>query len=147
MPQPDHFVIVGGGLAGAKTAEALREQGYAGALTLVGTERHVPYERPPLSKDYLAGKSERSDFEVHGADWYAEHDIALLLGTTATTVDPTAHAITLSDGSTLTYTKLALATGSEPQVLPVPGLEASGVHYLRTVEDSDAIRAELSPNA
>jgi 3-phenylpropionate/trans-cinnamate dioxygenase ferredoxin reductase component len=147
MPQTDHFVIVGAGLAGAKTAEALRDQGYDGELTLVGTERHLPYERPPLSKDYLAGKAERSDFEVHDAGWYDEHKIALLLTTTATKVDPAAHTVGLSDGSTLTYTKLALATGSEPRVPPVPGLEASGVHYLRTVEDSDAIRAELSPHA
>jgi NADPH-dependent 2,4-dienoyl-CoA reductase/sulfur reductase-like enzyme len=147
MPQTDHFVIVGGGLAGAKTAEALREQGYDGELTIVGAERHLPYERPPLSKDYLAGKAERSDFEVHDADWYDEHKIALRLMTTATTLDPATHTVTLSDGSTLTYTKLALATGSDPRVLPLPGLEASGVHYLRTVEDSDAIRAELSPHA
>jgi NADPH-dependent 2,4-dienoyl-CoA reductase/sulfur reductase-like enzyme len=147
MPQSDHFVIVGGGLAGAKTAEALREQGYDGELTIVGSERHLPYERPPLSKDYLAGRAERSDFEVHDADWYAENKISLNLTTTATAIDPAAHTVELSDGSTLTYTKLALATGSEPRVLPVPGLEASGVHYLRTVEDSDAIRAELSPHA
>jgi 3-phenylpropionate/trans-cinnamate dioxygenase ferredoxin reductase component len=147
MPQTDHFVVVGGGLAGAKTAEALREQGYDGELTIVGTERHLPYERPPLSKDYLAGKAERSDFEVHDADWYREHKVALRLATTATSLDPRAHTVTLSDGATLTYTKLALATGSEPRALPVPGLEASGVHYLRTVEDSDAIRAELSPHA
>jgi NADPH-dependent 2,4-dienoyl-CoA reductase/sulfur reductase-like enzyme len=147
MPQTDRFVIVGGGLAGAKTAEALREQGFDGELTLVSAERHLPYERPPLSKDYLAGKAERSDFEVHDADWYPEHKITLLLGTTATTLDTAAHTVALSDGSTLSFTKLALATGSEPRVLPVPGLDASGVHYLRTVEDSDAIRAELSPDA
>ena len=147
MPQTDQFVIVGGGLAGAKTAEALREQGFDGELTVVSAERHLPYERPPLSKDYLAGKAERSDFEVHDADWYPEHNIALLLGTTATTLDPAAHTVALSDGSTLSFTKLALATGSEPRVLPLPGLDASGVHYLRTVEDSDAIRAELSPEA
>jgi 3-phenylpropionate/trans-cinnamate dioxygenase ferredoxin reductase component len=147
MPQSDHFVIVGGGLAGAKTAEALREQGYDGELTIIGSERHLPYERPPLSKDYLAGRAERSDFEVHDADWYAENKISLQLTTTVTAIDPAAHTVELSDGSTLTYTKLALATGSEPRVLPVPGLDASGVHYLRTVEDSDAIRAELSPHA
>src|SRR4029078_12832754 len=102
---------------------------------------------PPLSKEYLAGKAERSDFEVHDADWYDEHNIVLRLMTTATNLERATHTVTLSDGSTLTYTKLALATGSDPRVLPVPGLEASGVHYLRTVEDSDAIRAELSPNA
>jgi NADPH-dependent 2,4-dienoyl-CoA reductase/sulfur reductase-like enzyme len=147
MPQADHFVIVGGGLAGAKVAEALREQGFDGDLTIVGAERRLPYERPPLSKDYLAGKAERSDFEVHDTDWYDEHKIALRLGVTATAVDAAAHTVELNDGSALTYTKLALATGSEPRVLPVPGLDASGVHYLRTVEDSDAIRAELSPQA
>jgi 3-phenylpropionate/trans-cinnamate dioxygenase ferredoxin reductase component len=147
MPQPDHFVIVGGGLAGAKTAEALREQGYDGELTLVGSERHLPYERPPLSKEYLAGKAERSDFEVHDAGWYDKNDVTLQLTKTAISVDPAAHTVELSDGSSLSYTKLALATGSEPRVLPVPGQEASGVHYLRNVEDSDAIRAELSPHA
>src|SRR4051794_383119 len=148
MPQqPDQFVIVGGGLAGAKLAEALREQGFEGALTLVGAEHHLPYERPPLSKDYLAGQVERSDFQVHGADWYDENNVALRLDTIATEIDPTAHTVTLADGSSLAYAKLALATGSEPRVLPVPGFDASGVHQLRTVEDSDAIRAELSPDA
>jgi NADPH-dependent 2,4-dienoyl-CoA reductase/sulfur reductase-like enzyme len=147
MAHPDHVVVIGGGLAGAKTAEALREQGYTGPLTIVGAERHLPYERPPLSKDYLAGKSQRADFEVHDAGWYETHEVTLRLTTTATRIDPGTHTVELSDGSSLEYSKLALATGSEPRVLPVPGIEASGVHYLRTVEDSDAIRAELSPDA
>jgi 3-phenylpropionate/trans-cinnamate dioxygenase ferredoxin reductase subunit len=147
MPREDHFVIVGAGLAGAKTAEALRDLGYEGALTLIGTERHLPYERPPLSKDYLAGKADRKDFEVHDAAWYEDHDVALLLTTTAVAVDRGEHAVRMSDGSALAYTKLALATGSEPRIPPIPGLEASGVHVLRTVEDSDSIRAEMSPSA
>ncbi|HWC79051.1 MAG TPA: FAD-dependent oxidoreductase [Pseudonocardiaceae bacterium] len=139
----ESFVIIGAGLAGAKAAEALREQGFTGPLTLVGEERHLPYERPPLSKEYLAGKAERDSFVVHPQEWYAEQNIDLRLGVTASALDPAAHQVTLSDGSTLEYAKLLLATGSAPRTLPVPGAGADGVHYLRRVEDADRIKEML----
>jgi 3-phenylpropionate/trans-cinnamate dioxygenase ferredoxin reductase subunit len=137
----DTFVIAGGGLAGAKAAEALREQGFDGTLVLVGAESHLPYERPPLSKDYLAGKAERTSFEVHDRAWYDSNHVDLRLGTEVTAIDRAAHRVTLSDGSGLDYTKLLLATGASPRTVNIPGADAEGVHYLRTVEDSEAIRA------
>jgi 3-phenylpropionate/trans-cinnamate dioxygenase ferredoxin reductase subunit len=139
----DTFVIAGAGLAGAKAAEALREQGFDGRVVLVGAEVHLPYERPPLSKDYLAGNAERTSFEVHDADWYTEHDIELRLGWEVLGIDPAAHAVALAGGSELTYTKLLLATGSSPRRLPIDGAEAADVHYLRYVGDSEEIRELL----
>lgn len=137
------FVIVGAGLAGAKAAEALRAQGYTGELVLLGSEPHLPYERPPLSKGYLAGKSDKDGMAVHPADWYPEHNVDLRRDTTATALDPGAHTVTLSDGSTLGYAKLLLATGSRPRQLPLPGVDAEGVLTLRNVEDSDQIRQTI----
>ena len=138
------FVIVGGGLAGAKAAEALRDQGYDGRLTLVGDEEHLPYERPPLSKGYLAGSDARESFDVHDADWYAEHKVTLVLGKAATTLDAVAHQVGLVDGTTIGYDKLLLATGSRARQLPLPGAGAVGVFTLRTVEDSDRISAAIT---
>ena len=138
---PDSVVIIGGGLAGAKAAEALREQGYRGAVTLISNEVEPPYERPPLSKSYLAGESPFEDALVHPQPWYAEHDVNLLLNTNATAIDPLPHAVTLDDGSTLHYGKLLLATGSVPRRLRVPGADADGVLYLRSHADSDAIKS------
>ncbi|HKN99297.1 MAG TPA: FAD-dependent oxidoreductase [Pseudonocardiaceae bacterium] len=136
----DTFVIVGGGLAGAKAAEALRDQGFDGRVVLVGAEIHLPYERPPLSKDYLAGRAERTSFDVHDENWYTEHDVELKLGVEATAINTAGHEVELSDGSQLSYTKLLLATGSSPRRLPIPGAEVDSVHYLRTVGDSERIK-------
>jgi 3-phenylpropionate/trans-cinnamate dioxygenase ferredoxin reductase subunit len=136
------FVIVGGGLAGAKAAEALREQGFDGRVVLVGAEEHLPYERPPLSKDYLAGKAELDSIFVHTAGWYEEHRIELRLGTEVISIDRPAHQVELADGSRLDYTKLLLATGSSPRTLSVVGADAA--HYLRTVDDSTEIRQLIS---
>lgn len=138
----DNFVIVGAGLAGAKGAEALRDQGFDGQIVLVGTERHLPYERPPLSKDYLAGRATQDSFTVHPASWYSEQGVDLRLNTSVTAIDRSAHQVTLSDGSTLDYAKLLLATGSSPRTLSIGGAEAA--HYLRTVEDADRIRPLLA---
>jgi 3-phenylpropionate/trans-cinnamate dioxygenase ferredoxin reductase component len=137
------FVIVGGGLAGAKAAEALRDQGYDGALTLVAAENHLPYERPPLSKGYLAGSAPREEMDVHDADWYADHHVDLLLGTVAAHLDPARHTVTLADGRQLRYDKLLLAPGSRARRLSIPGADASGVVTLRNVEDSDRIAAAI----
>jgi len=135
------FVIVGASLAGAKAAEALREEGFDGPLVLIGEESERPYERPPLSKDYLLGKAERETIYVHPRSWYAEHDVDLRLGARVTGVDPAAHEVALADGSQAGYAKLLLATGSSPRRLPVPGADTDSVLYLRRVSDSDQIRA------
>jgi len=132
-------VIVGGGLAGAKAAEALRGQGYDGELVLIADEPHRPYERPPLSKGYLAGKATRDEVFVHPEDWYREHDVDLRLGSAVLTVDRAERCVQLADGERVRYDKLLLATGSSPRTLPVPG--ADSALYLRRIEDSEAISA------
>src|SRR5690349_3314137 len=138
------YVIAGAGLAGAKAAETLREEGFGGPVVLIGEETERPYERPPLSKDYLLGKAERESVYVHPAGWYAEHDVELRLGTTVTGVEPAAHEVTLADGSRIGYAKLLLTTGSTPRRLTVPGADAGGVLYLRRVGDSDQIKAAFA---
>jgi 3-phenylpropionate/trans-cinnamate dioxygenase ferredoxin reductase subunit len=138
---PDRIVIVGGGLAGAKAAEALRDKRFGGELTLFGDETHLPYERPPLSKSYLMSQTPFDDAVVHSADWYAEQEVDLRLGTHVTAVDTAAHEVLLADGTRLGFDRLLLATGAVPRHLSVTGADAAGVHYLRRREDSDAIRA------
>jgi 3-phenylpropionate/trans-cinnamate dioxygenase ferredoxin reductase subunit len=143
MSTPRHVVIVGGGLAGAKTAEALRAQEFEGDVTLLAAEPHLPYERPPLSKGYLIGKASFDEAVVHPEDWYRDHRIDLRRGTRAATIDAIGHRVGLADGAAIGYDKLVLATGARPRRLSLPGADAAGVHYLRTREDSDAIRACL----
>ncbi|MGW6505168.1 NAD(P)/FAD-dependent oxidoreductase [Nonomuraea angiospora] len=144
MPAPATFVIAGGGLAAAKAAEALREEGFDGAIVLVGREPHLPYERPPLSKAYLQSGGEREKIFVHDAGWYRDHAVDLRTGVTVTDIDRAAHQVTLSDGERLRYDKLLLATGARPRRLTVPGHDRDNVLYLRTVDDSDRLRATLS---
>lgn len=141
------YVIIGAGLAGAKAAEALRDRNFSGQIILFGTEDHLPYERPPLSKDYLAGKKEPDEFTVQPASWYREHDIDLRLNTTVKTIDRAAHAVGYQDGKHEHYDKLLLATGSASRRPPLPGSDSDGVHYLRTVEDAAALRALLRGGA
>jgi transketolase C-terminal domain/subunit/NADH dehydrogenase FAD-containing subunit len=140
MPASDTFVIVGGGLAGAKAAEALRAQGFDDRIVLAAEEDTRPYERPPLSKEYLQGKAERDTIFVHAPDWYDANGIELLPGTAVTAIDRGRREVTLSGGGHLAYGKLLLATGSVPRRLPLPGADADGVLYLRRVADSDRIR-------
>jgi 3-phenylpropionate/trans-cinnamate dioxygenase ferredoxin reductase component len=145
MTAQDPFVIVGGGLAGAKAAETLRAEGHTGPVVLLGAEPERPYERPPLSKGYLAGSAPREKAFVHDAGWYAEHDVELRTGVRATRLDPSAHRVELDTGEGLTYARLLLATGAAPRRLDVPGADLEGVHYLRTLADADALLAALSP--
>ncbi|MDQ1021181.1 NAD(P)/FAD-dependent oxidoreductase [Streptomyces afghaniensis] len=140
MSANDACVIVGASLAGAKAAQALREEGFDGPLVLIGDESERPYERPPLSKGYLMDKDAREQIYVHPPQWYAEHDVDLRLGTAVTAVDPAAREVTLADGSRVGYGKLLLTTGSSPRRLPVPGADLEGVLYLRRVQDSDRIK-------
>jgi 3-phenylpropionate/trans-cinnamate dioxygenase ferredoxin reductase subunit len=137
------FIIVGAGLAGAKAAETLREEGFAGRLVLVGAENARPYERPPLSKEYLRGEVGRETVYVHGEGFYAEHEIDLRLGRTASSLDTSSGELELDNGERLPYDRLLLATGAEPRRLSVPGAELDGVLYLRTVQDSDALRERM----
>ncbi len=137
------FIILGASLAGAKAAEELREQGFDGKLVLVGSELERPYERPPLTKDYLRGESEREKAYVHPERFYDEHDIELLSGVTATSIDPAASTVALHDGRELHYDRLLLTTGAQPREITVPGADLDGVHYLRTLDDCDTLKARL----
>jgi 3-phenylpropionate/trans-cinnamate dioxygenase ferredoxin reductase component len=143
MTSDSSYVIVGASLGGAKAAEALRGAGVPGPVVLIGAEQELPYERPPLSKAYLQGKAERDSIYVHPREWYAENGIDLRLGVPATAVDRAAHEVMLADGGRQGYAKLLLTTGSSPRPLTVPGADLAGVHYLRTVGDSDRIRAVI----
>jgi 3-phenylpropionate/trans-cinnamate dioxygenase ferredoxin reductase subunit len=143
----DTHVIAGAGLAGAKAAEALRAEGFEGRIVLVGDEPEPPYERPPLSKDYLRGESPREQARVHPEGFYRDHDVELMLGTAVTAIDPAGRAVTLATGETLAYDRLLLATGSEPRRLSVAGAELAGVHHLRDLADADRIAAALQPGA
>jgi 3-phenylpropionate/trans-cinnamate dioxygenase ferredoxin reductase subunit len=136
------FIIVGGGLAGAKAAQTLREEGFRGRIHLVGAEVERPYERPPLSKAYLAGTAERDSAFVHDQAWYGEHEVDLRLGSPAVDLDPGAHELTLGSGGSLRYDKLLLTTGSSARRLP--GTDLVGLHYLRNVEDADRLRTALT---
>ena len=136
-------VIVGAGLAGAKAAEALREQGFDGRLVLVGEEAEQPYERPPLSKEYLRGESERDAAHVHPASFYADNSIELLTGTRVERIDTGNHSVTLAGGEQIAYERLLLTTGARPRRLPLPGADLDGVHYLRELRDADALAARL----
>ena len=136
-------VIIGASLAGAKAAETLREEGFDGRIVLVGAEEERPYERPPLSKDYLRGEAGRDKVYVHDDGFYAEHDIELRLGRTAVSLDTASRGLTFDDGEPLHYDRLLLATGAEPRRLEIPGADLEGVFYLRSVQDSDALRARL----
>lgn len=139
MTSEQRFVIVGGGLAAAKLAEALRDNDFAGTVTLISAEDYLPYERPPLSKEHLTGQKSLEEFTVDPGQWYRDHHIDVRLGTEVGAIDPSARTVTLPDGSTLGYDKLALATGSTPRRLPIPGMDARGVHTLRTIGDSDTL--------
>ena len=136
-------VIVGASLAGAKAAETLREEGFDGRVVMIGSEAARPYERPPLSKDYLRGEAGRDKLYVHPAGFYEDQDIELLLGRVAVSLDPGRGEVGLDDGTRVPYERLLLATGAEPRRLQIPGAELAGVHYLRRVGDSDALRARL----
>ena len=144
MPVADTFVIVGASLAGAKAAETLRSEGFDGRVVLVGDEPVRPYERPPLSKDYLRGEADFDSAAVHPADFYDAHNIELRTSTTVTAVDPTTSEVELAPGGRLSYHRLLLSNGAEPRRLSVPGSTLSGVLYLRTVADSDALRQAIT---
>jgi 3-phenylpropionate/trans-cinnamate dioxygenase ferredoxin reductase subunit len=142
-----NVVVVGAALAGARAVTALREEGHYGPITLVGAEPHLPYERPPLSKGYLMGKDPLESAFVHPEDWYAENDVTLRLSTRAAAIDRDAARVRLADGEELPYDRLLLATGAAPRPLSVSGADELRPHYLRTIEDSNRLKAAFTAGA
>jgi NADPH-dependent 2,4-dienoyl-CoA reductase/sulfur reductase-like enzyme len=140
-------VVVGASLAGLRAVEALRQEGFAGTLTLVGREEHLPYDRPPLSKQVLAGAWEADRIWLREPDSFAALDVDLRLGTTATGLDPGARRVRLDGGEELAYDGLVIATGAAPRTLPGQRSDLTGLHVLRTLEDCLAIRAGIDSGA
>jgi 3-phenylpropionate/trans-cinnamate dioxygenase ferredoxin reductase component len=143
MTSDQTFIIVGASLAGAKAAETVREAGFEGRVVLIGAEDERPYERPPLSKDYLRGEVGREKVYVHDEAFYAEHGIDLRLGRMAVRLDSARREVALDDGERLSYDRLLLTTGARARRLAIPGGDLDGVLYLRSVEDCDALRERL----
>jgi apoptosis-inducing factor 3 len=136
---PGSIIIVGTGAAGNAAAEMLRRDNFTGKLTMIGADESVPYDRPNLSKDYLAGNAPEEWIPLRPPEFYDEHHIELLRGVTVSKIDATKKTVTLSNGETRSFDKLLLATGSQPVRLPIPGAELGHVHYLRSLADSRAI--------
>jgi 3-phenylpropionate/trans-cinnamate dioxygenase ferredoxin reductase component len=139
------FVIVGAGLAGGGAAATLREEGFDGRLVLIGAEPQPPYERPPLSKEYLRGESSFEQVLFQPLDFYAENDIETRFGDRVTRVDAAEKVVELDRGERVAYGALLVATGGQNRRIPIPGIDLEGIYGLRTVADSDRIRAEISP--
>ena len=137
------MVIIGAGHAAGQAAASLRQEKYEGPITIVGDEPHVPYQRPPLSKQYLSGEQEIDRVYLRPQKFYDDKDVKLILNTTATAIDRDAKTVSLDNGETLEYEKLIISTGSRPRILNIEGSDLGGIHYLRTIGDVDAIRAEM----
>ena len=139
------FVLIGGGVAAAKAAEGLRAAGGEGAAVVLTAEPELPYERPPLSKEFLRGEAGREKTRTHDEAWYRHHDVEVLLATRASTLDPATRTVTTEVGDQLRYSRgVILATGAQPNRLGLPGEDLDGVHYLRTVDDAERLRAAIS---
>ena len=145
----DHadVVIVGTGHGGAQAAIALRQHGHDGSILMIGRDNAPPYERPPLSKEYLAGDKGFERIMIRPEKFWADKDIGLRLGAGVTAIDPAAHRVTLSDGGHVTYRKLIWSGGGDPRRLPVPGAVLPGVFYVRDKADADAMMAALAGGA
>jgi len=140
----DPMVIIGGGVAGGNAAAGLREEGFRGRVVIIGQEPAVPFGRPPLSKTYLRSEEPLDGWYVRPASWWADHDVELLTGSRVSVVDTTARTVAIDGGQELSYQKLLLATGGQNRRLEVPGAQLPGIHYLRTVAECDAIKAEVA---
>ena len=140
----DRIVIIGGGLAGGNAAVTLRQDGFAGPVTLISREPGVPFGRPPLSKTYLRSEEDLGGWYVRPSAWYGEHEVERLDGE-VTGIDAAARTVALGSGAVLEYGRLLIATGGQPHRLRLPGAGLDGVHYLRTVADCEAIKAEARP--
>jgi 3-phenylpropionate/trans-cinnamate dioxygenase ferredoxin reductase component len=141
----ERIVIVGGGQAAMQAVDTLRRKGFTGTLTLIGDEPWPPYQRPPLSKKYLAGALERERLLLRPLQFFAEHGVEAHLGHRVTDLAPRERHVRLDDGRVVPYDALLLATGARPRRLAVPGTGLAGVHYLRSIADADRIRAECAP--
>jgi 3-phenylpropionate/trans-cinnamate dioxygenase ferredoxin reductase subunit len=136
------FLLIGGGMASAHCASELRRRGAGGSILLAGREAEPPYERPPLSKEYLRGEASREDAFVNAAGWYEENDVELLTGTNVMSLDPAERTAKLQGGEEVAFGRALLATGAMVNILRVEGAENEGIHYLRAFGNSDAIRAD-----
>nr|MBA2295617.1 FAD-dependent oxidoreductase [Actinomycetota bacterium] len=137
MPDKPTHVIVGASLAGATAAETLREEGFDGRIVLVGAEPDRPYERPPLSKDFIRGETVREKAFVHAEGFYGEREIELRTSATVTAIDPASSVVVIGDSERLRYDRLLLTTGAAPRRLSIPGSDLEGVLYLRDLEDAE----------
>ncbi|HWA54203.1 MAG TPA: FAD-dependent oxidoreductase [Solirubrobacterales bacterium] len=142
MTREVDFLLIGGGLASASCAAELRKRGAEGSVLLVGREPEPPYERPPLSKEYLRGEAERADAYVNPPSWYEENEVELLTGTNVMALDPEARTAKLQGGEEVRFGKALIGTGAMVNILRVEGAENEGIHYLRAYGNSDAIRAD-----
>ncbi|HEU4616999.1 MAG TPA: FAD-dependent oxidoreductase [Gammaproteobacteria bacterium] len=143
--EQQHLIIVGAGQAAAQAVQTARQGGFDGSITLIGRERYPPYQRPPLSKKYLAGELARERLWLRPESFYRDKDVRLELGVAVERVDRDRARVHLSDGRALDYGYLLLATGSRPRRLEVPGAELRGIHYLRAIDDVDGIAADFAP--
>ena len=140
------IIIVGGGHAAGQAAASLRQEGFPGRITILGDEPHIPYQRPPLSKQYLAGEQGLERVYLRPLKFYQDKDVAVRTGVRVTALDPKAQTVTTAAGEAMSYDRLLLATGSRVRRLNMPGADLAGVHYLRTIADVDAIKAEMAPD-
>jgi 3-phenylpropionate/trans-cinnamate dioxygenase ferredoxin reductase subunit len=140
-----HVVILGAGHAGGTAAALLRQYGHAGPITLIGEEPIPPYQRPPLSKAWLKGEADADSLALKPLEFYAEHDIAFRPSTSALSINRGARTVALSDGSSVGYDVLILATGARAIALPIPGAELDGVMFLRTAADAETLKATVGP--
>ena len=141
------MVIIGAGHAAGQAAASLRQEKYTGPITIIGDEAHVPYQRPPLSKAYLSGAQEVDRVYLRPEKFYQDKDIDLKLSTRATAINADAKTVELEGGAKIEYDKLLISTGSRPRMLSIPGSDLGGIHYLRTIDDVDGIRAEMREGA
>ena len=139
------MIVAGAGHAGGQAAASLRQEGYDGDIVIVGDEPHIPYQRPPLSKQYLAGEHGLERVYLRPEKFYADRNVTIESGVRIESIDRAAQTVATSDGEVLSYTKLLLATGSRPRRLQLEGGDLAGIHYLRTIADVDAIKEEMAP--
>ena len=139
------IIVIGAGHAGGQAAASLRQEGFEGEIVIIGDEPHIPYQRPPLSKQYLAGEHGLERVYLRPEKFYADRNVTIRSGVRVEAIDRAAKTVATSGGEVLAYSKLLLATGSRPRLLHLDGADLPGIHYLRTIADVDAIRAEMEP--
>ena len=138
------MVIIGCGQAGGQAAASLRQEKYEGPITMIGQEPYIPYQRPPLSKQYLSGEQEKEKLSLRQESFYSEKEINLKLETSVLSLDPHKKELQLENDETVTYDKLLVATGGRPRKLEVDGHTLKGIHYLRNIDDVDAIKTQMN---